>query len=129
MIDETFSLMSRYLSLCLDKYLCSTMAIRLDLSRYPRACHLICLKVGGEPDGLEGESSSMSPNADIPAAAGAGELQTSSRGQGRAMHGQRMVEWLQVRRIGAPSTLGKLVPCTCPVPTLVKIDGWISLVD
>lgn len=75
------------------------MAIRLDVPRYPRACHLICLKVGGEQDGLEGESSSMSPNAGIRAAAGAGELQTSSRGQGRAMHGQRMVEWLQVREI------------------------------
>lgn len=65
--------------------------------RYPRACHLISLKVGGEQEGLEGGISAISPETSAPTGCGdSGEALTPSRGQGRAMHGQRMVEWLEV---------------------------------
>lgn len=60
-------------------------------ARYPRACHLICLRVSVEQD-------NTTAGATAPTDAGgsfAGAL-TPSKGKGRAMHGQRMVEWLEV---------------------------------
>lgn len=56
--------------------------------RYPRACHLICLRVGAEAAKLASTDRGVS----------SGEALTPSKGKGRAMHGQRMVEWLEVRR-------------------------------
>ena len=87
--------------------------------KYPRACHLICLRVGARGDsetqgasggvsggasvGASGEASvvaSGGPSTSTDAGAGgsSGEVVTPSQrtGKGRAMHGQRMVEWLEV---------------------------------
>lgn len=63
---------------------------RVAYCRYPRACHLICLRVGAEAAKLASTDRGVSSR----------EALTPSKGKGRAMHGQRMVEWLEVRRRG-----------------------------
>lgn len=62
-------------------------------SRYPRACHLICLRVSVEQESAI--AGATAPKDGGGPKAGAGAL-TPSKGKGRAMHGQRMVEWLEV---------------------------------
>lgn len=61
--------------------------------KYPRACHLICLRFGpGDGSGALGTSTSADMGGSY------GEVLTPSHGtwKGRAMHGQRMVDWLEV---------------------------------
>ena len=67
---------------------CRWYITRCACCRYPRACHLICLRVGAEAAKLASTNRGVS----------SGEALTPSKGKGRAMHGQRMVEWLEVRR-------------------------------
>lgn len=58
--------------------------------RYPRACHLICLRVPVEKDNVTAGTTAPTD------AGGSGGALTPSKGKGRAMHGERMVEWLEV---------------------------------
>lgn len=60
--------------------------------RYPRACHLICLRVPVEQDSVTAGTTAPTDARGL-----SGGALTPSKGKGRAMHGQRMVEWLEVR--------------------------------
>ncbi|CAN0312643.1 unnamed protein product, partial [Ectocarpus sp. 12 AP-2014] len=59
--------------------------------KYPRACHLLCLRVSVEQDNTT--AGTTAPPTD--AGGSFGGALTLSKGKGRAMHGQRMVEWLE----------------------------------
>eukprot|EP00904_Undaria_pinnatifida_P005416 jgi/Undpi1/2003/HiC_scaffold_12.g05390.m1 len=59
--------------------------------KYPRACHLICLRVGAEASKAGMRAAEASTDRGV----SSGEALTPSKGKGRAMHGQRMVEWLE----------------------------------
>lgn len=81
----------------------SPSVLYLFRGRYPRACHLICLRVPVEQENVAAEGAPLAEAG----RSSSGAL-TPSKGKGRAMHGQRMVEWLEVRHrctLTRPSSL------------------------
>lgn len=85
--------------------------------RYPRACHLICLRVAVDKDKPSATGATPSPDAER----NFGEALTPSKGQGRAMHGQILVDWLEVwDPLYCTISDGALHYCVCILYSIVN---------